>query len=201
MFQLIEGHFASFAFDADVEFFDVFGEVECEDKLFVGAGEDELGGEVLLLGDGVDFSVSIVDLFDLVKLFVAVFSDILIVCEKGPNFFEFVFHDLGFERVEILVELVFGLWVGEMKVEIVLNVGEVLVELMIDLVEERVKVIFPGVEGVFMDKVFEVVLDGFELWCEVVLLFVEVGFKECKLALELLFEDLLCVVLELVEFG
>ncbi len=52
-----------------------------------------------------------------------------------------------------------------------------------------------------MDKVFEVVLDRFELWPKVVLLFVKLSFEECKLSLELFLEDLLCVLLDFVEFG
>jgi hypothetical protein len=188
VFQLIEGHFASFAFDADVEFFDVFGEAKGKDELIVCAGEGELRSEVLLLGDGVDFSVGIVNLFDLTKFLVAVFSDILIVCKKGSNFLKFFFHDLGFEGVEILVELVFGLWEGEMEVEVVLNVVEVLMELQVDLVEEWVQVIFPGVEGVFMDEILKVVFDGLEFWGETVFLFVELGFEEGELAVEMLLE-------------
>ncbi len=201
MFQLIEGHFASFAFDADVELFDVFGEAKGEDELIVGAGEDELGSEVLLLGDGVDFSVCIMNLFDLTKFLIAVFSDILIVCKKESNFFKFFFHDLGFEGVEILMKLVFGLWEGEMEMEVVLNVAEVLMEFMVNLIEEWVQVVFPGVEGVFIDKALKVVLDGLEFWGEVVLLFVELCFKEGELTVEMLFEYLVCVLLDFVEFG
>ena len=88
-----------------------------------------------------------------------------------------------------------------MEMKVVLNVAEVLMELMVNLIEKWVQVVFPGVEGVFIDKVLKVVFDGLEFWGEAVLLFVELGFEEGKLMVEMLFEYLVCVLLDFVEFG